>query len=318
MIFASVWETSSPGKARHAVSISKSTQPNAQMSARLSIGFPRACSGLMYAAVPRMTPACVIAGEVIVGDIDRLAAIGPECLQRLREPEVEHFHSAIRRDLDVGRFEIAVNDALFVRGLERLGDLLRDRQRFVNRDRATRDPLRQVLPGHELHSEGLHVARLFEAEDLRDVWVIQRSERLGFTLEAGHTVRVGRERLGQDLDRDGAIEARIAGFVDFAHAARADGGQDFVWTQAGAGIKSQGAAPDYTVTERRLQSDQRTGFCAPQRQLPVSDSRFHAIFGTRVYRSWPTHEIDGHGVRGGDAAQLPALPPSDSVSPRHG
>ena len=38
------------------------------MSARLSTVFPRACSGDMYAAVPRMTPACVIAGDEIVGD----------------------------------------------------------------------------------------------------------------------------------------------------------------------------------------------------------------------------------------------------------
>ena len=39
------------------VSISNTTHPNAQMSVRLSTGFPRACSGLMYAAVPRITPA---------------------------------------------------------------------------------------------------------------------------------------------------------------------------------------------------------------------------------------------------------------------
>ena len=42
------------------------------MSARLSTVFPRACSGDMYAAVPRIIPARVIAGVVIVGDIDRL------------------------------------------------------------------------------------------------------------------------------------------------------------------------------------------------------------------------------------------------------
>ena len=42
----------------------------AQMSARLSTGRPAACSGLMYAAVPRIIPACVIAGVVIVGDCD--------------------------------------------------------------------------------------------------------------------------------------------------------------------------------------------------------------------------------------------------------
>ena len=38
------------------------------MSARLSTVRPRACSGDMYAAVPRMIPACVMAGEVSVGD----------------------------------------------------------------------------------------------------------------------------------------------------------------------------------------------------------------------------------------------------------
>ncbi len=41
------------------VSISNRTQPNDQMSVRRSTGLPRACSGLMYAAVPRMTPPCV-------------------------------------------------------------------------------------------------------------------------------------------------------------------------------------------------------------------------------------------------------------------
>ena len=43
------------------------------MSLRLSAGLPRACSGLMYAAVPRMTPICVSAGLVIVGDSVTLA-----------------------------------------------------------------------------------------------------------------------------------------------------------------------------------------------------------------------------------------------------
>ena len=40
---------------------------NDQMSARLSTGLPRACSGDMYAAVPIMTPICV-AAAVSVGD----------------------------------------------------------------------------------------------------------------------------------------------------------------------------------------------------------------------------------------------------------
>jgi hypothetical protein len=65
---ASVSETSSPVDGRRPVSISYRTQPNAQMSARLSTALPRACSGAMYAAAPSSMPTpVIIAGEVIVG-----------------------------------------------------------------------------------------------------------------------------------------------------------------------------------------------------------------------------------------------------------
>jgi hypothetical protein len=68
-------ETVSPGsKAWRLVNISNSTHPNAHTSVRRSTGLPRACSGLMYAAVPRMTPAYV-ARMLSVGDIVRDDAV---------------------------------------------------------------------------------------------------------------------------------------------------------------------------------------------------------------------------------------------------
>ena len=48
-----------PGKARLPASISYSTAPNEKISLRRSAARPTACSGDMYAAVPRMTPARV-------------------------------------------------------------------------------------------------------------------------------------------------------------------------------------------------------------------------------------------------------------------
>ena len=56
---ASVSEIVSPLKSFLPVSISQSTTPNAQISERRSAVLPRACSGLMYAAVPMSTPAWV-------------------------------------------------------------------------------------------------------------------------------------------------------------------------------------------------------------------------------------------------------------------
>ena len=64
---------SSPGNGCVPVGISNSTAPNAQTSPRVSTVFPRACSGLMYAAVLRMTAAIVACIER-VGDI---VAFGP-------------------------------------------------------------------------------------------------------------------------------------------------------------------------------------------------------------------------------------------------
>ena len=71
-------------------------------------------------------------------------------IERLGQTEVEHLHGAVRPDLDVRGFQVAVDDALFVSGLQRLGDLPGDRQarRRAERRRAPcvarGPPLRRV------------------------------------------------------------------------------------------------------------------------------------------------------------------------------
>ena len=49
-------------------------------------------------------------------------------------------------------------------------------------------------------------------------------------LEAREGVRVSRQRRRQDLDRDVALEARVAGAKDLAHTSGAQHRQDFVLT----------------------------------------------------------------------------------------
>ena len=67
-----------------------------------------------------------------------------------------------------------------------------------------------------------------------DVWMIQRRECPGFALEPRHALGVGREQLGKNLDRDVAIELRVARPIDITHSARANGGEDFIWAEPGA------------------------------------------------------------------------------------
>ena len=46
--------------------------------------------------------------------------------------------------------------------------------------------------------------------------------------------------VGQDLERDVAIQLRVARAIDLAHAAGAEGGEDFVRAEARAGGEGQG------------------------------------------------------------------------------
>ena len=46
-----------------------------------------------------------------------------------------------------------MDDALLVRGFERVGNLPRDRQRFVERNGAAGDSLRQILALDQFHDE---------------------------------------------------------------------------------------------------------------------------------------------------------------------
>ena len=105
-----------------------------------------------------------------------------------------------------------MDDALLVRRFERLGDLLRDRQRFVERDRAARDPLRQILALDEFHHERVHAAGLLEPVDRRDVGMIQRRERLRLALEtAPGDPGQRRTHRGRILMRDLAAESGVGG-----------------------------------------------------------------------------------------------------------
>ena len=83
----------------------------------------------------------------------------------------------------------------------------------------------------------MHAARIFKPVDLRDVGMIQRREHLGLALEPREPFRILGERAGQNLQRDVAVELRIARAVNLAHSARPNGGDHFIRTDANAGSK---------------------------------------------------------------------------------
>ena len=204
------------------------------MSLRLSAGLPRACSGLMYAAVPRMTPNCVSAGLVIVGDCVTLAV---DMLTRhgFGEAKIQHLDGAVRPDLDVGGLQVPVDDSLRMGRVERVGDLPCHRQRLVECERAVREPIGERRPFDQLENQGVDGFRFFEAEDRSDIGVTQRRQHLRFALEASKTIWITRERVRKDLERDAPVQLGIVPPVYLSHSARANQVANFIDAETVAG-----------------------------------------------------------------------------------
>jgi hypothetical protein len=64
--------------------------------------------------------------------------------------------------------------------------------------------------------------------DVENVGVVEGARGLGLPLEAVQPIRVCGDLLGQDLDRDLAIETGIASAVDLAHTSGSQRSQDLV------------------------------------------------------------------------------------------
>ena len=104
--------------------------------------------------------------------------------------------------------------------------------------------------------------------------MIQRRQHLRFTPESGQPVGIARERIRQHLERDVAIELRVAGAVDLAHAAGANGSDDLVrpktraWTQRhglGCLLLSMARGP--------ARADRLSSLCSPFDRLRATLSR---------------------------------------------
>ena len=95
-----------------------------------------------------------------------------------------------------------MDDARVVRRFESLGDLSTDVERVANRESAVPQALGERLSRNQLHDEKPLAVVLFEAEQRRNCRVIERRENAGLTLETSQSLRVFRDLVRQQLERD--------------------------------------------------------------------------------------------------------------------
>ena len=159
----------------------------------------------------------------------------------LGQAEVEELHARPRQH-HVAGLQVAVNDPLAVRRVQGTGDLDAAAQRLVERQGTSSETILERFTLEQLHHQEVVLALATDVEERADVRVREPGDRPRLLLEslAGFGRRGPMQ--GQDLDRDGPIEAGVARLVDLAHSARPERREDLVRPEARTGEEAHGLA----------------------------------------------------------------------------
>ena len=96
-------------------------------------------------------------------------ALGTPRVECFGEPEVQDFHRAVVSHFDVRRLQIAMDDPVLMRLLERLGDLARNRQRVLEWHGPARDQRLELRAIDQFHDQGLDAVGLLKTVDVGDM-----------------------------------------------------------------------------------------------------------------------------------------------------
>jgi hypothetical protein len=144
-----------------------------------------------------------------------------------------------------------VDDALVVGFRDGLGDLFRDLECLVERNRSPRETLLEVLALDQLEGEEGLPVRFLEPIDGGDVRVVEGREEVGFAPEAPQALGVLHHFGRQHLDRDLATQVGVGRPVHLSHPAGAEGRGDPVVRQRLADhcVELQGPYRLFTVAD---------------------------------------------------------------------
>ena len=147
----------------------------------------------------------------------------------LGEAEVEELGAAVRQH-DVGGFEIAVDEPLRVRLVERTANLDRDAQGFGGGNRSAFDPLIERLAAQQFHHQVADAVLLPYIVKRANMRMVQARNRPSLALEALPQIVAAADLRGENLDGHLALQSRVAGAVHLSHPTGAQGRNNLVGT----------------------------------------------------------------------------------------
>src|SRR5438270_11089369 len=130
-------------------------------------------------------------------------------MRHFGQSKVENLCRATLRDEDVCRLDIAMDNALGMRRIERIGYVNADRQQSFGLKRARADQILQRLAFEIFHDDEGLIALLADVIDRADIGMVQRRGGLSLTAEAAERRRVASDGLRQKLPGHEASQARV-------------------------------------------------------------------------------------------------------------
>lgn len=130
-----------------------------------------------------------------------------------------------------------MDDALAVGAVEGVGDLPGVFESLGERKRALLQAAEEAFAFQVLHHHVIDVTFAANVVEDADVRVLERRDGAGFAFEALEDVLAPGDVRGENFEGDRAVQARVAGLVDFAHATRAERGEDFVRSEPRARVR---------------------------------------------------------------------------------
>ena len=137
-----------------------------------------------------------------------------------REAEIGEPDVTLAIDHHVGRLQVTVQDAAFVRSRHPRADLPGDLDRLFLREAPdAAQQRRQILAVHVLHRQKRAAAGVADVVGAADVAMGDRARDADFVVELRKARGIVNEMIGEKLERDCLSELEVVGPVDLAHAA---------------------------------------------------------------------------------------------------
>src|ERR1022692_1356212 len=140
----------------------------------------------------------------------------------LRQPKVQNFGVSALRNKNVGRLDVAMNDPFGVSRIQRVRNLDGQRQNQLGFHRSPSDAMLQRHAIQKLHGDEGLVIVLADVVNGADVGVVESGGGASFTSETFQGLRVLRNVIGQELERNETTQFGVLGLVDYAHTAAAE------------------------------------------------------------------------------------------------